>query len=35
MGVCLINDNFEELRFNYYGKERALEEKANKAKINF
>jgi len=35
MGVCLINDNFEELRFNYYDKERALEEKANKAKKKF
>ena len=30
MGVCLINDNFEELRFNYYDKERALEENAKK-----
>ena len=35
MGVCLINDNFEELRFNYYDKERALEESAKRAKKNF
>ena len=35
MGVCLINDNFEELRFNYYDKERAKEENANKAKKTF
>ena len=35
MGVCLINDNFEDLRFNYYDKERAKEENANKAKKRF
>lgn len=35
MGVCLINDNFEELRLNYYDKEKAKEEKIDKAKKKF
>ena len=32
MGVCLIDDNFEELRLNYYDNEKIKEEKADKAK---
>ncbi len=32
MGVCLINDNFEELRFDYYDKEREEKEKEKKGK---
>ena len=35
MGVCLIDDNFEELRLNYYDNEKIKEEKADKAKKKF
>ena len=35
MGVCLINDNFEDLRFDFYDKEREEEEKAKRAKQQY
>ena len=35
MGVCMINDNFEELRFNYYIKEKEKQEEKEKAKEKF
>ena len=35
MGVCLIDDKFEELRFDYYDIEKNKEEKADKAKQKF
>ena len=35
MGVCLINENFEDLRFSYYDNERAKEEEKENAKNKF
>ena len=35
MGVCMINDNLEELRFNYYIKEKEKQEEKEKAKEKF
>ena len=35
MGVCLIDDKFEELRFDYYDIEKNKEDKADKAKQKF
>ena len=35
MGVCLINDNFEELKLDYYEKQKAEEEKSSMAKKKY